>query len=90
MLYSIIERYPIHLGHLFAELFVNQGTYTRLGSIFAGPYITHMIRGMGLIEHSRDMHIVGGFSPLGMATMFSMGMVEKHGDTCRYPVLSHR
>lgn len=81
MLYGIIERYLIHLEHLFIEFFVHQGTFTCLGSIFARPFITHMIRGMGFITHTRAIHIVGGLKPSGMATMFSMGVVEKWGNT---------
>lgn len=40
-----------------------------------------MIRGMGLIAHIQCMHIVGGTTPLGMCTLFSMVLVEKRGDT---------
>ncbi|WP_375706372.1 hypothetical protein, partial [Bartonella sp. CL2QHWL] len=64
MMYSILERYPIHLGHLFAELISHQATSTRLGAIFAGPYITRLIRGLGLIEHTQGMRVVSAVAPL--------------------------
>ena len=83
MLYSIVERYPIHLGHLFATLIAHQGISIRLGSIFVGPYITRMIRGLGLIELTRGMKVVGSIAPLGMPTLLSIGMVRKSGTTYR-------
>ena len=83
MLYSIVEHYPIHLGHLFGVLLAHQGTSIRLGSIFTGPYIMRMIRGLRLIELARGMRIVGSIVPLGMPTLLSIGIVKKSGTTYR-------
>lgn len=78
MLYIIIKRYSINLGHLLADLVMYKWTFASLKSIFVGPYITSMIRGMGLIAHTWGMCIISGTTPLGMSTLFSMGLVEKH------------
>lgn len=58
MLYNIFERYPLHLGYFFANMLAHQGYYVCLGAIFTGPYITRLIRGMGLIERTQGMQIV--------------------------------
>ena len=83
MLYSIIEHYPIHLGHLLAELLYHQGTHSRLGAIFAGPFITRLIKGMGLLDQTQGMKIVGSMTPLGVQTLVSMGIIERVGDRIR-------
>lgn len=48
MLYSIIEHYPLHMENLITEVLAHQGQFVHLQTIFVGPYITQMIRGMGL------------------------------------------
>lgn len=58
MMYNILERYPLHLGHLFANVLTHQGHSTRLGGIFVKPYIMRLIQGLGLIKHTQGMTIV--------------------------------
>lgn len=87
MLYSTTERYPINLGRLCADLLVRQGTYARLGAIFAGPYVTRLMRGMGLIARIAGMQVVGGTTPLGLATLCAMGLVDQRGDG--YTLIRH-
>lgn len=87
MMYSVIEHYSTNLGHHFADLLVHQGTFADLGAIFTGPYITHLIRGMRLILHTQVMHVVCNTTSIRMATLFAMGLVEKHGD--KFALLQH-
>lgn len=49
----------------------------RLGAIFAGPYIKRLIKGMGLEDqlHARRLSVI---LPLGMDTLWLMGMVVHH------------
>lgn len=42
------------MGHLFAEIISHQGQYVHLGAIFTRPYITQLIIGMGLIDHTEE------------------------------------
>lgn len=66
MLYGILERYPLHMGHLIAEVLAHQWQFVSVGAIFAGLYSTWMIRGMGLIEHPEGMTVVNAIISLMM------------------------
>lgn len=81
MLYCILECNPLHMGHFFTDILAHQGKFVHLGAIFTRPYITQMIRGMGLIEHTQVMKIVGTIALLGMLTLVSIRIVEKRGNT---------
>lgn len=83
ILYSIVECQPIHLGHLIVVLLAHQGTLICFGVIFTEPYITHMIRSLGLIELTRGMRVVGFIELLGMPALLSMAIVERSGTTYR-------
>ena len=76
LLYSIVERLPIHLGYIMADLISHQGHYPRLAKIFTGPYITRLIRGMGLIDRTQGMQVAGGTISLRLTTLCSMGLVS--------------
>ena len=76
IIFNMFERYPIHLRHLFADLIAHQGQYAHLGMIFVGPYITLLIRGMGLLERTRTMDVIGDMAPLGTSTLLSIGLME--------------
>lgn len=47
-LYSMTKRRLLHLEFILVEFLTHQGQHTRLSTIFAGPYITCLIRGVGL------------------------------------------
>ncbi|KAJ0985422.1 hypothetical protein J5N97_003778 [Dioscorea zingiberensis] len=83
ILYSILERVPIHLGYVFVDYLVHQGTHTRLRTITAGPYITCLIIGMGLEEKTEDMERLQLLAALGMSTLCQMGRVRHAGGRYR-------
>lgn len=76
-MFGIVEQHPIHLGHLVAEAFLRQGQRTKLGAIFVGPYMTRLIRCMGLLKCTRGMTMVGDVAALGPATLRVIGLVER-------------
>ena len=59
-----------------ADLIFHWGHYPRLAKIFAGPYTTLLIRGMGLIDRTQGMQVAGGTTSLGLTTLCSMGLVS--------------
>lgn len=81
MVYSILERYPLHMGHLFAEILSHKGKFIRLGAIFAGPYITRLIRGMRLMKRTQGMKVVDAITMLRILTLVSIRIIERRGNT---------
>ena len=53
--------------------------YCRLGMLFACTYITHLIRGMGLVDVVREIEKVSSPMSLGLATLGTMGMIRWRG-----------
>lgn len=49
-IYSQVECHPIHLGHILVDYIAHQGQYVCLSMIFAGPYLTCLIRVIGLMD----------------------------------------
>ena len=71
-----------------AELIARQGQNPKLGTIFAGPYITHLVRGMNFLDSVRSMERIGSSRPLWLATFLAIGIVEHYGQEfipTRYP-----
>ena len=64
MMYSMMARYQINLGNIAAELTARQWQNPKLGTIFTWPYITHLVRGMCLLDRIRSMERVGSSQPL--------------------------
>ncbi|KAJ0981579.1 hypothetical protein J5N97_009834 [Dioscorea zingiberensis] len=56
-----------------------EGTHTRLRTITAGPYITHLIIGMGLEEKTEGMERLQLMAAMGMSTLCQMGLVKHVG-----------
>lgn len=46
-LFSLVENRPIYLGYTLADFITHQGQHICLGAIFASPYNTQHIRGIG-------------------------------------------
>lgn len=69
------EHRPLHLSFILVKFLTHQGQHTRLSSIFGGPYISHLIQGMGQLEELEEQIIVGGITFLRMDTLRSIGMV---------------
>ena len=87
-LYSMRERYPIHLGYHLAEFIWEQGTRTKKAAIYAGHYITHLVTEISLFDRFPQMLIMKEIEPLDMVVLSHMRMVERrHGPQGSYYVL---
>lgn len=66
---------PCLLGLYASRLHRTLGPYVCLRVIFGSPYITRLIRGMGLVDRLKGQKVVGSTTPLGMDTLCLMGVV---------------
>lgn len=64
-----ISQESIHIGHALACLLRHQSQDACLATIFLGPYITSLVRGLGLINYCTGMYRVGGMQPLGVTIL---------------------
>lgn len=55
----------------------HQGISLLIGALFVGPYITCVIKYMGLLQGTDRMRIVGGFAVMSLETLRSMGMLYR-------------
>lgn len=70
-LHSMVERCPIHQRHVLANFHV------RFRAKFTGPYITWLVKGMGLLERLEGLDIISTPTPFRIETLCSMGMIRK-------------
>lgn len=77
-LYLMVQRQPLHLGHIVAEYLRHQGLYGWISVLFFGPYIMRLIMGMGLLDAIRGDEKAIVPASLGIETMRLMGMVCRH------------
>jgi len=76
----MVQRVPLHLGHIVAEYIRHQGQYARVGVIFCGPYITRLIIGIGLLDTIRGAERTMVPAPLSLETLRQMGLIRRHGE----------
>lgn len=55
----------------------HQGISLLIGALFVGPYITCVIKYMGLLQGTDRMRIVGGFAVMSLEILRSMGMLYR-------------
>lgn len=73
-LYSMVRNIPIHLGHIVADFLGHQGQFTRVGVLFASPYVTRVILGLGFLDPIHGAERAAVPSPLGLDTIRMMGL----------------
>ncbi|KAH7659753.1 hypothetical protein IHE45_16G050900 [Dioscorea alata] len=88
-LYSMVESEPLHLGHIVADYIRHQGQYPRVGVIFAGPYITRLLIGLGLRDGVRGAEKTNVPVPLGTDTLRMMGMIRRGGSGTYTWIIPH-
>lgn len=64
---------PYHLGFFIINSFHHQATNTRGHTIFTGPYLTQLIVGMGLLGDMDHIPTIGGYNPIFVRSLHSMG-----------------
>ena len=88
-LLSMRERYPIHLGYAVANFIHTQAHRKKTAALYAGHYITRLVRGMGLFDHLPPMELMCRMTPIQLTTLVSMRMLERrHGPQGQYYVLA--
>jgi len=55
IMYSMINHYPLNLAYVVAECISRHNQHPPVGIIFAGPYITRLVRGLGAMGRIRLM-----------------------------------
>lgn len=68
-LMSMVDRTPYHLGYVITDSFHHQETNTRGHTIFIWPYITRLIKGMGLLADMDHLYTVGGYNPISLCSL---------------------
>ena len=76
-LYSMRERYPIHLGYAVANFIMGQAQRRKTAALYAGHFITHLVRGMGLWSELPPMELMCRMAPLGISTLTAMHMIQR-------------
>lgn len=61
-LLSISDNIPYHMGYVIVTTYFQQATDPKVGTLFLGPYITWLIRGMSLLGNVDQMLRVGWFN----------------------------
>jgi len=74
----MVKNVPLHLGYVLAEYLRHQGQYARVGVIFAGPFITRLLIGMGLRDSVRRAEQTVTPAPITLETLRLMGMARRH------------
>lgn len=46
----MVKRHSIHLGYVFVDFLAHQDLHVHLSTIFAKPYLTRLMQGMGILE----------------------------------------
>ena len=76
-LYSMRERYPIHLGYAVANFIMGQAQRRKTAALYAGHFITHLVRGMGFLSELSPMELMWRMAPLGISTLTAMHMIQR-------------
>lgn len=74
-LLSFVGSFHLHLRQEPVLSIYHQGTDPRVGVLFVGPYISRLVPGMGLLEGTQRMRIVGGYTPIISEILRFMGML---------------
>ncbi|WP_375645352.1 hypothetical protein, partial [Bartonella sp. CL5QHWL] len=89
-LYSMVKNVPLHLGYVLAEYLRHQGQYARVGVIFAGPFITRLLIGMGLRDGVRRAEKTVTPAPITLETLRLMGIARRDRSDGIYILKMHR
>lgn len=73
----MVDGFHLHLGYEVAVSIAHQGTNPYIGALFICPYITRVIRHMGLLQGTDCMRIVKRFAAMSLETLRSMGMPQR-------------
>lgn len=72
----MVDRFHLQLGYEVAIFIAQQGLDPSIKDLFVGPYITHLVRHMGILQVPDCMRIVRGVARMTIETLRSMGMLQ--------------
>lgn len=75
-LLSMMDGFYLHLSYEVVVSISNQGTDPRTGTHFIGPYITRLLRRMGILEGTDMIRVVGRVTSMPLETFRLMGMLH--------------
>lgn len=70
------DRFSFHLRHIVAILHHHQVIDSLVGIIYASPYITCLVRGIGFLEGTSCMRMIKVFFLITIDTLWLMGMLQ--------------
>lgn len=76
-LLSMMDGFHLHFGYEVAIYISHYGTNPCIGSLFVGPYITHLIRCMDVLERIDRIWVISGVASMTLETLQSMGMLQR-------------
>lgn len=83
----MVDRFHLHLGYEITLAMHHNEIDNRVGVIFATPYISQLIRGMGLRGGVSGMRIGYGSDPIILDTFRTMRMVQAVRTTHLRPLI---
>lgn len=72
----MLDVFEVHFGYKVVVSIAHQGTNPRISSLFVGPYITRLVKGMGILEGIGKMRMVGAVASISLETPRSMGALQ--------------
>lgn len=63
-----------HIGFVLTTVFHHQVTNPRASTIFASPYITSLLRGMGMLGNLDQLTVVDGYNPITFHNLQKLGL----------------
>lgn len=72
----MLDGFEQHLGYKVAVSIVHQEIDPRISFLFVGPYITRLVRGIGILEVTNRMRVVGKVISMSLDTLRLMGMLN--------------
>lgn len=89
-LLSMADNYLYHPGLVLTRSFHHQATNPHVRTIFAGPYITHLIKRMGFLNCVDHMTIVTGYNPINFRNFQKLGLPMASTSRAILRPLTHR
>lgn len=75
-LLSMVDGFHLYLDYEVAISISHQGTDPRINTLFVGPYITRLVRRLGILEGANKIRIVGGVASMTLEILRSMGILQ--------------
>lgn len=75
-LLSMVDRTLYYSGYVITNSFHQQAIDTKGHTIFTEPYITRLIKGMGLLGDMNHLPTVGWYNPISLHSLHMMGPIS--------------